>query len=59
MLDGGISKHAHIGQEVAQGCTLSPNLFNVYIDGVIVEVEAAKHGVPMGGTYGVGVDVCR
>ena len=53
MLDGEISKSVDILQEVAQGCTLSPNLFKVYINGMIVAVEEAKPGV------GVGVDVCE
>ena len=35
-------------QGVAQGCTLSPNLFKVYINDMIVEVEAAKQGVTVG-----------
>ena len=35
-------------QGVAQGCTLSPNLFKVYISDMIVAVEAAKQGVTVG-----------
>ena len=31
MLDGEISKYVDILQGVAQGCTLSPNLFKVHI----------------------------
>ena len=45
---GEISKHVDILQGVAQGCTLSPNLFKVYINDVIVAVEAAKQGITMG-----------
>ena len=30
MLDGEISKYVDIFHGVAQGCKLSPNLFNVY-----------------------------
>ena len=30
-LDGEISKYVDILQEVAQGCTLSPNLFKIHI----------------------------
>ena len=45
MLDGEISKRIDILQEVAQGCTPSPNLFKVYIINMIVAVEAAKQRV--------------
>ena len=48
MLDGEISKCVDILQEVAQGCTLSPNLFKVYINGMILAVEAAKQRFTMG-----------
>ena len=47
MLDGEISKYVHILRGVAQGCTLSPNLFKVYVRDMIVAVEAAKKGVTM------------
>ena len=43
-----MSKYVDILQGVAQGCTLSPNLFKVYINDMIVAVEAAKQGVTMG-----------
>ena len=60
MLDRGISKCVCILQGVAQGCTLSLDLFKVYINDMIVAVESAKQGVNMGeGSCGVGVDVCR
>ena len=42
MLDGEISKYVDILQEVAQGCTLSPNLFKVYINEMIVAIEAVN-----------------
>ena len=48
MLDGEISKYVDILQGAAQGCTLSPNLFKVYINDMIVAVEAAKQGVTVG-----------
>ena len=48
MLDGENSKYVDISQGVAQGCTLSPNLFKVYINDMIVAVESAKQGVTMG-----------
>ena len=47
-LDGEISKYVDILQGAAQGCTLSPNLFKVYINDMIVAVEAAKQGVTVG-----------
>ena len=49
MLNGETSKYVDILQGVAQGCTLSPNLFKVYVDYMILAVEAAKQGVTMGG----------
>ena len=48
MLDGELSKYLDILQGVAQGCTLSPNLFKVvYINNMLVAVEA-KQGVTVG-----------
>ena len=46
----GISKYVDILQGVAQGFTLSPNLFKVFINDMIliVAVEAAKQGVTVG-----------
>ena len=58
MLDGEISEYVDILQGVAQGFTLSPNLFKVYINGMVVAVEAAKARSHDGGRYGVGVDAC-
>ena len=48
MLGGVISKYVDVSQGVAQGCTQSPNIFKVYINCMIVAVEAAKQGVTMG-----------
>ena len=48
MLDGEISKCVDILEGVAQGCTLSPNQFKVYLDDMIVAVKAAKQGVTIG-----------
>ena len=42
---------------VAQGCTLSLNLFKLYIHEMIVAVEPAARSHP-DGRYGVGFDVC-
>ena len=53
MLDGDIYQHVNILQAVAQVCTLSPDLFKVYINDMIVAVEAAKQGVMTGGRYTV------
>ena len=48
MLDGEISKYTGISQGVAQGCTLLPHPFKIYIHDMIEAVEAAKQGVTMG-----------
>ena len=48
ILDGEISKYVDILQGVAQGCTLSPNLFKVYVNEMVVAVEAAKQEVTTG-----------
>ena len=42
-----IFEYVDILQGVAQGCTLSPNLFKEYINDMIVAVDAAKQGVTM------------
>ena len=48
MLDGGISKYVVFLQGVAQRCTLSLNVFKVYISDMVVAAEGANHGVTMG-----------
>ena len=45
VLDGEISEYVDILQGVAQGCAPSLILFKVYINDMIVAVEAAKQGV--------------
>ena len=49
ILDAEISKCTCVDtlQGVAQGCTLSPNLFKVYTNDIIVAVEVANQGVTM------------
>ena len=47
-LDGEISNYGDVSQGVAQGCTISPNLFKVYINDMVVAVEATKQGVTVG-----------
>ena len=49
MLDGEISKYFDILQGVAQGCTLSPTLFKVIINDLILAIESAQQGVKVGG----------
>ena len=44
VLDGEISEYVDILQGVAQGCAPSPIIFKVYINDMIVAVEAAKQG---------------
>ena len=48
MLDGEILKYVDILQGAAQGCTLPPYSFDVYINDMIVAAEAAKQGVTVG-----------
>ena len=52
ILGGKISNYVNIFQGAAQGCTLSPNLFNVYFEaygnGMIIAVKAAKQGLTVG-----------
>ena len=48
MLDGEISNYVDVLQGVAQACTLSPFLFKIYMNEMIVAVEAAKQGVTVG-----------
>ena len=48
MLDGEISKYFDILQGVAQGCTLSPTLFRVFINDLTLAIESAQQGVKVG-----------
>ena len=49
MLDEEISKYVDILQGVAQGCNITQSRFKVYINDLLVAVEAAKQEVMMGG----------
>ena len=45
LLDGEKSEVFDVEQEVAQGSSLSPILFSVFIDGLLVAVEQAGLGI--------------
>jgi hypothetical protein len=47
-VNGGLSDPVAIEKGVAQGCTLSCFLFDVFVDDLLREVEAAGFGVPFG-----------
>ena len=46
-LEGEQSESFMVEQGVAQGCSLSPILFSVFINGLLEEVEQAKLGVEL------------
>ena len=48
LLDGEHSQVFDIHQGVAQGCSLSPILFSVFINGLLEEVEKAELGIVLG-----------
>ena len=54
LLDGECSEAFDVQQGVAQGCSLSPILFSVFINGLLKEVEQAGLGVELsdGNTIG-------
>ena len=47
LLEGEKSKAFSLEQSVAQGCSLSPILFSVFINDLLVEVEEAGLGVQL------------
>ena len=53
------SKYFYILQGVAQGCTLSPTLFKVFINDMIRAVETTKQGVKVGEDMVSGSGVSR
>ena len=58
MLDGEISKYFDILQGVAQGCTLSPTLFKIFIDDLILANRISTARSQGEGRYGIRFDVC-
>lgn len=48
LLDGEHSQPFNIHQGVAQGCSLSPILFSVFVNGLLEEVEKAGLGIELG-----------
>ena len=45
-LDGIKSEYFGITQRVAQGCTLSPMLFLIFVDGLMKEIESKASPLP-------------
>ena len=54
LLEGEKSTTFTLEQGVAQGCSLSPILFSVFIDDLLGEVEKADLGIQLGGGKKVG-----
>ena len=54
LLEGEKSTMFSLEQGVAQGCSLSPKLFYVFIDDLLKEVERADLGIQLGGGKKVG-----
>ena len=54
LLEGEKSSTFTLEQGVAQGCSLSPILFSVFIDDLLREVEKADLGIQLGGGKKVG-----
>ena len=45
LLEGEVSEQFNIGQGVAQGCSMSPILFSIFINQLLDEVEKAGVGI--------------
>ena len=45
LLEGERSERFNVDQGVAQGCSLSPILFSIFINDLLKEVEQAKLGM--------------
>ena len=45
LLEGEVSEQSRIGQGVAQGCSMSPILFSIFINQLLDEVEKAGIGI--------------
>ena len=54
MLEGEQSAAFNVEQGVAQGCSLSPNLFSVFINGLLKEVEQAELGIELSNRARIG-----
>ena len=54
LLEGEKSKQFHIGQGVAQGCSMSPILFSIFINQLLDEVEKAGFGMTIKNDVKVG-----
>ena len=58
LLDGECSEAFDVQQGVAQGCSLSPILFSVFINGLLKQVEQAGLGVELSDGSTIGVSNC-
>ena len=54
LLEGKKSDTFKIEQGMAQGCSLSPILFSVFINGLLKEVEQTGHGIQLSSGKTVG-----
>ena len=54
LLEGETSNTFSLEQGVAQGCSLSPILFSVFINDLLIEVEKAGFGVQLNNGKSIG-----